>query len=253
MKSSTKSEIKNLIDEIVRSKLDKYQSKSIKMPFHEALFDSESVLIASLMQSFYTTFGMSLYEQMAVILARDAGFSAERQHEIKGSIDSKTTLLIEKICNAPINTYTKEEEINKIRKIISVGEDSRDEDRTVDVYINNGRDEIFIDITTVMPNKKESRTLRRKMLRWSAMRMSQHKDVSIKTYIGIPYNPYHPAPYSWPFPIKNCHREELLIQDELWKIFAGCDVFNDLLGIFDEVGKELKDTISFFINSKSKS
>lgn len=41
---------------------------------------------------------MSVYEQISVILAKDAGFEAERQYTLLGSIDESTENLIHNHC-----------------------------------------------------------------------------------------------------------------------------------------------------------
>jgi len=51
----------------------------------------------SFIQSMNTTFGISIWEQVAVILAKSAGFQAERQYDLLGSIDSETEKLIQNI------------------------------------------------------------------------------------------------------------------------------------------------------------
>ncbi|MFN3605456.1 MAG: TdeIII family type II restriction endonuclease [Leptonema sp. (in: bacteria)] len=44
-----------------------------------------------------TTFGMSIWEQVAVILAKDAGYHAERQYRLLGEIDEDTEKVINEI------------------------------------------------------------------------------------------------------------------------------------------------------------
>src|SRR5205823_4504211 len=116
---------------------------------------------------------------------------------IAGSIDAATLSLIEEICSKPIGTYTKEQEIEMLRQSIKVSAaEMTHADCTVDVFVRNGHSEVYVDITTAKPNKKEARALRRKMLIWAALRLSQNKAANPQTYIGIPYNPYYPEPYS---------------------------------------------------------
>ncbi|NEP05515.1 MAG: TdeIII family type II restriction endonuclease, partial [Okeania sp. SIO4D6] len=74
----------------------------------------------------------------------------------------------------------------------------------------------------------------------------------IKTYIAIPYNPYHPHSYArWT--ANECDvQNELLIQENFWNECAGEGVYEDLLNIFREVGVEMKSKIDQWIKSKSK-
>ncbi|MDT8348069.1 MAG: TdeIII family type II restriction endonuclease, partial [Flavobacteriaceae bacterium] len=207
----------------------------------------ETIVMASLMQSLYTTFGMSIYEQMAVILAKEKGWVAERQYRLKGQIDDNTESLIEQLCRSIEPNKTKELEL--IRNSINPGSALDDHEGVVDVYIRKpDGSELFVDITTVKPNRKEFRSMRRKMLRWAALRMSTNKNAKVDTRIGIPYNPYHPAPYSrWTS--NECDpKGDLLVQEELWFAFAGEDVFDDILDAFQEVGREIELEVRNFIS-----
>jgi hypothetical protein len=75
---------------MLEDKLIKYATETDYKPFFESLFSKEAIVTASIVQSFYTSFGMSLYEQMAVLLARAQGWHAERQYVVYGSIDPAT-------------------------------------------------------------------------------------------------------------------------------------------------------------------
>lgn len=249
MKPTTKAAIKKLIKDKILEKLNGYKSETSYTPFFSAIFDEETIVQGSIMQSLYTSFGMSIYEQIAVLLANDAGYFAKRQHKLIGAIDLNTEALIHQIAirAAP----NKLAEIEEIRNLITESQGGNDHENTVDVFIKKpDGSEIYVDITTVKPNLKEFRTMRRKLLRWSAIRMSQTKDAAISTYIGIPYNPYHPEPYErWTGRL--CDPvHDMLVQEELWKVFAGYDVFAELIDIFKEVGVETQKEVRAFLASK---
>ncbi|MDF1540788.1 MAG: TdeIII family type II restriction endonuclease [Candidatus Thorarchaeota archaeon] len=251
MDQEVRSEFKSLIKSRISEKIQNYQAESDYKPFFEAIFDKPTIIQASIMQSLYTSFGMSIYEQMAVTLASKAGYHAERQFIIKGSIDDSTRVLIDRICEKPIGTYSKSAEVEMIRESIELGEAIEHPDSTADVFVRKpDGEEIFIDITTVKPNKKESRALRRKFLVWTALRLSQDKSLNVSTYMGIPYNPYYPIPYSRSFVRNNTHESEVLVQEALWSLFAGYDVFDELLQLFSGVGEDMKREISDFLSQQ---
>jgi hypothetical protein len=251
MDFTTKLRIKQLISTKIDEKLINYKSETDYKPFFEALFSKPTIIQASIMQSLYTSFGMSVYEQIALILAEEAGYIGERQHQISGTVDDATRVLIDKICEKPIGTYTKDNEIEQIRKSIKPGPALIHPDSTVDVFIKRPDGiENYLDITTVKPNKKESRALRRKFLVWTALRLSQNRDAIVRTYMGIPYNPYYPILYSRSFVLDNCHSSEILIQNDLWGLFAGYDVFDELLEIFTEIGYEMRTEITKFFEPR---
>ncbi|EGJ29209.1 MULTISPECIES: TdeIII family type II restriction endonuclease [Moorena] len=254
MKEATKLQIKNLLTKKINEKLDRYASESEYKPFVEAIFTKEKIVLASRMHSLYTSFGMSIYEQIALILAESAGYQVETQYDLLGGIDRDTETIIDQICSEiekEERLPDKTNEINLIRNSIKPVEPQADQDKRVDVFITkqNG-EELYIDITTVKPNRKEFRSLKRKMLRWCALRFSQNLDANVRTCIGIPYNPYYPNDYQrWTAKVCDV-KNELLIQNDLWKEFAGEDVFLELLEIFQEVGKELRDKISIFLEGR---
>ena len=249
----TRSKLKSIVKNKIEEKLRNYASETEHKPFFEAIFDKSTVLQASLMQSLYTTFGMSIYEQILVELAKQNNFKkSERQFQLVGCIYERTETLINNLCNQDIYTHSKDDEIQMVRTKILAGNPVKHSNQTVDVFLEDSNgNELYIDITTVKPNKKEARTLRRKMLEWGALRFSQNKNAKIRTCIGIPYNPYYPNAYGRGFVLDNCHRDELLIQEELWNCTSANNDYEELLIIFKEVGTELKKNISKFIAEES--
>ncbi len=249
MRQETTRQIQTLIESKIREKLRDYAAESEYKPFFEAIFSKSVIVQASIMQSLYTTFGMSMYEQIAELLGDGRkGCVMERQHQLVGSVDAATLSLIEDICGKSIGVHSKEQEVEMIRQSIQPSAATvTHADATVDVFLRCADCEIYVDITTVKPNKKEARVLRHKMLIWTALRLSQKKNSHPETYIGIPYNPYYPDSYSRKFVLDNCHRSELLVQEELWTKFAGEDVFQELLGVFKNVGQNMRAEIDEFL------
>lgn len=249
MNITTHNQIKMLVQRTIINKINKYKAESEYRPFFQALFDDKTIRQASILQSLYTSFGMSIYEQLAIILATDAGFVAQRQYQLLGSINDETMILISKFCEQSISSErNKSEEVELIRESSTIGLANKTPISTVDVYLRDKNEcEYFIDITTAKLNKKGARALREKMLKWAAMRFSQNPEATVRTLIGIPYNPYFPNHYNRSFVIGNCHSDEVLVQNEFWALFAGYDVFDELIEIFTEVGTELESEISNFL------
>ncbi|HQL65727.1 MAG TPA: TdeIII family type II restriction endonuclease [bacterium] len=69
------------------------------------------------------------------------------------------------------------------------------QDSVVDIFVKIKDTEYYFDITSAKPNMKEFIALKRKLLRWVALRLSQKKTARVFTGLAIPYNPYHPEPY----------------------------------------------------------
>ncbi len=93
---------------------------------------------------------------------------------------------------------------------------------------------------------KEFVALKLKLLRWTALRLSQDKNVEVFTRLAVPYNPYHPEPYErWTLKgLYDLEKGEVLVGDEFWNFLAGADIYEDLLNVFQKAGEELRDEIN---------
>ncbi len=86
------------------------------------------------------------------------------------------------------------------------------------------------------------------MLRWAALRFSINNRAKVDTRIGIPYNPYYPEPYDRWTGGECDPNGDLLIQDDLWTAFSGEEVFGEILDVFHEIGREVKQEVKSFIS-----
>ncbi|MGB4703916.1 MAG: TdeIII family type II restriction endonuclease [Candidatus Saccharicenans sp.] len=244
----TKKEISDLLFSTVRDKLKNYKPETIHMPFHHRLLGKDRYAMFSFLQSMNTTFGISIWEQVAVILANGAGNIAKRQHKLLGEIDNNTEKIISDIhyrLRKGQIISNKIMEIEQIRKSIKRGRPKIDPDSVVDLFVMVKSEENYFDITSAKPNMKEFVALKLKLLRWTGLRLSQKKDVNIFTRLAIPYNPYYPEPYErWTLRgMYDLKRGEVLVGKEFWNFVANDDIYEDLLDLFQEVGKELRKEI----------
>lgn len=244
----TKNEIDTLLCQIIRSKLEKYKPETVHMPFHHRLLGKDRYAMFSFIQSMNTTFGMSVWEQVGAILAKGAGNYAERQYKLLGEIDEVTEKFISethyKLRKSEIVT-NKMKEIKQIRTRIKKGLAKIDPDSTVDLFVKAKNAENYFDITSAKPNMKEFVALKLKLLRWTALRLSQDKNVKVFTRLAIPYNPYHPEPYErWTLKgLYDLEIKEILVGEEFWNFVASDNIYEQLLDVFQEVGKELRNEI----------
>lgn len=251
MEKETRDKIKHLVISVITKKANEYAAETEYKPFFAALFDKKTIEVGAIIQSLYTSFGMSVYEQMAVILAQSAGYHAERQYTLKGSIDSATENYISTywenlktgIKNKTLTGSDKNAEIAEIKNRIQQGDEMIDGDSTVDVFIKkpNG-EEYYFDITTVKNNLKGFESLKLKMLRWVALRASIDKSVNAHSYIAVPYNPYHPNDYlnsRWNSTILD-KNNDILVQEHFWNLVGGDNnTYDDLISLFEEIRVEI--------------
>jgi hypothetical protein len=115
----------------------------------------------------------------------------------------------------------------------------------VDLFVRIDDEENFFDITSAKPNMKEFVALKLKLLRWTALRLSQDNKVKVFTRLAIPYNPYHPEPYErWTLNgLYDLEVGEVLVGKSFWNFVSNADIYEQLLDIFDIVGKELRPEI----------
>jgi len=248
LSSKTEREITELLTTTIREKLSKYKPETVHMPFHHRLLGKDRYAMFSFVQSMNTTFGISIWEQVAVIIAKGAGNLAERQYKLLGEIDGETEELIRKIhykLRKGETTANKIYETEQIRKNIKKGEAKIDPDSIVDLFVLIRDEENYFDITSAKPNMKEFVALKLKLLRWTGLRLSQDKNSKVFTRIAIPYNPYHPEPYErWTLKgLYDLERGEILVGKEFWNFVACDDIYEELLDVFRKVGEELRDEI----------
>jgi len=229
--------------EIVAEKIQDIDNGDVS-PFFLALFGKKITLTAKVAKSYETKFGMSLWEQIAQKLAQNVGWYCETQYKLFGEINPASQRYIHDLLETKNYVPDRTAELNALRRITetTIAEPLEIPDSTVDVFIRKpDGTEICIDITTVKPNKKEFRALKRKLLMWASLRYSQDTHIKFEPYIAIPYNPNkgdyknHSATYD---------RADLLVGDELWKKVSDNQFsIDELIDIFRSIGDELKEEV----------
>lgn len=85
-------EQKDYTEEVIisclRSKFQNYHPESNNMPFHYRLLGKDRIALYSFIQSLNTTFGTSIFEPVAVALAKNNFKKVEKQYAIGNQIRS---------------------------------------------------------------------------------------------------------------------------------------------------------------------
>ena len=220
--------------------------------FFLEMFGKEVMLNAKLIMSLQTSFGMSFYEQISKELGTLVGYRAQTQYKLKGFIHADVKNYLDTLLESTSYQPNRQGEYKKLVEIYDLVKEDIGElhiipDSTVDVFIRKpDGTEIYIDITTVKPNKKEFRTMKQKILKWYFMRLS-HGDITadkIQTFIAIPYNPESMIcnTYTrWP---NYYDRKDLLVGDELWNLVSNNQFsLNDMISVFKDIGIQSKQEI----------
>ena len=238
-----KTKITNLLERKIDDKLKRYARESSSMPFLTRLIqDSEKVASYSFIHSMATTLGMSIYEDVSKIIAEETADECFTKYDIGGVLSKEQKSVINDIVRKLRN---KEKEVNHDKEVSLVLKASskdgtvQNEGRIADLYMFRDGIEYYFEIKTVKPNIDVFTKSKAKLLEWVARRRK-----IVNVFLAFPYNPYYPKPYER-FTEQGLleRKKEFLIGDEYWNFLGGENTFEELLNLFDIVGKDYKDRI----------
>ncbi|RKZ01741.1 MAG: TdeIII family type II restriction endonuclease, partial [Candidatus Hydrothermota bacterium] len=189
-------EIEATIIKSIRKKLRSYKPETKSMPFHYRLLGKDRMALFSFIHSLNTTFGTSIFEPVAITLAKFNFPKAERGYKLGGFISEEAQKVIQTIINeltVRVRNPDKLQEIELIRKVATKGKMNRIKIVRVDVYLEDANGEIHLfDIKTAKPNISNFRDFKRTLLEWVAIVLAENPNAKVHSYIAIPYNPYEP-------------------------------------------------------------
>lgn len=238
-----RNKIKTLLTQKIENKLKKYGRETTSMPFLARLVqDNEKIAAYSFIHSLATSLGMSIYEDVSVIIASDNSQEAYRNYGVGGIISSPQRAAISKIINELREGKRKSDIAQETKEILFFspsGGKFQKSGNIADFYMKRDNKEFFFEIKTVKPNIDVFEKSKTKLLEWIARRRS-----SVKVFLAFPYNPYHPQPYSRFTEVGMMNQpNDFLVGDEYWNFIGGDNTFPQLLETFDEVGKEFKEKL----------
>jgi uncharacterized cupredoxin-like copper-binding protein len=239
-----KKQIKELLTKKIESKLKSYGRETTTMPFLARLIqDSEKIAAYSFIHSMATTLGMSIYEDVSVILASETADVAFRNYGVGGAISRKQKSVISKIITDLRNSTRKANidlEIEEVLKASSANGKYQKSGNIADFYMKKNDIEFYFEIKTVKPNIDVFEKSKTKLLEWVARKRN-----NIKVFLAFPYNPYHPKPYERFTEVGMMNPpKDFLVGDQYWDFIGGANTFQELLETFDEVGKEFKEKLN---------
>ena len=251
MSSQRQTMIKEKIKDCMRAKFQSYSRETSYMPFHHRLLGKDRMALYSFIQSLNTTFGISIYEPVAVALASERFRIVETQVKPFNKISTEAHHQIQTIMDelrAASKDPNKSIEVKEIRGVCHSGVFNQVNLTQVDIWLENHEDELFlIDLKTVKPNKGDFQKFKRTLLEWTAAELARDPETVVNTMIGIPYNPYEPKPYErWTLKGMLDLDHEVLIAEELWDFLGGEGSYADLLDAFEMAGIELRDEIDSY-------
>jgi len=243
LSESQKEKITALLERKIEDKLRRYARETSSMPFLTRLIqDSEKVAAYSFIHSIATTLGMSIYEDVSKIIAEERADECFTKYDVGGVISREQKSVIDEIVRSLRNGERKVNHEAEVKRVLAASPKdgkAQKEGRIADLYIKRGGKEYYFEIKTVKPNIDVFTKSKTKLLEWVARRRGP-----IKVFLAFPYNPYHPQPYER-FTEQGVLEkgEEFLIGKEYWDFLGGENTFEDLLDLFDAVGKKFKEKI----------
>ena len=246
-------EVENILKNSLRNKFQNYKPEPSVMPFHTRLLGKDRMALFSFIHSLNTNFGTSIFEPVAISLAKSKFKIAETQVRVGTQISKKAQRVIQDIMDnltAANVKPNKLEAIEAIRNVCRDGEMQTVNPTKVDVYLKSTKDELFlIDIKTAKPNRGAFKEFKRTVLEWVACALAENPKAEVNTLIAIPYNPYAPNPYSrWTMAGMLDLDNELKVAEEFWDFLGGEGSYNLLLDSFEKVGVELRPEIDEYFN-----
>ena len=170
-------------------------------------------------------------------------------YDVEGEITNKENATISKILQEIKNGTRKANKEKEIKEILASNSNSgRKIKIRADLFLRKNDDEFYIEIKTAKPNIDVFAKSKQKLLEWVALRKKK-----VNTILAIPYNPYYPEPYNR-FTMQGYLDEdkELYVAERFWELLGGKGTYEEILNIFDEVGKEFKEKIQNKIKEVAK-
>lgn len=252
LSNTQKEKIAALLEKKIEDKLKRYARETSSMPFLTRLIqDSEKVAAYSFIHSIATTLGMSIYEDVSKIIAEETSKECFTKYDVGGVLSRNQKSVIDDIVRKLRNGEKKvghDEEVKMVLNSSAKDGKAQKEGRIADFYMLRDGKEHYFEIKTVKPNIDVFTKSKGKLLEWIARRRSP-----VKVFLAFPYNPYHPQPYERFTEQGVLERgKEFLIGKEYWDFLGGKNTFEELLKLFDLVGKKFKEKIRQKIQQVAK-
>jgi hypothetical protein len=238
-----KTKIKELLSNKIEAKLQSYGRETTSMPFLARLIqDNEKIAAYSFIHSMATTLGMSIYEDISVIIASENSEECFRKYGVGGVISKEQKTIINNIVTELRNGKRVANIVKEKQEILLVSSENGEFQKSgsiADFYMKRDGQEYYFEIKTVKPNIDVFEKSKTKLLEWVARRR-----MPVNVCLAFPYNPYHPRPYLRFTEVGMMDvPNDFLVGNQYWDFIGGKNIFDELLETFDDVGKIFKDKL----------
>jgi type II restriction enzyme len=230
----------------LRNKFQDYEAEDNFILFNSRLLGKDRQSLYSFMLFLCNAFGSSIFEPVAVELAKNNFKNAQAQYIVGDEIYSDCQQKITEIVNNLTigGLPNKLENLELLKNNLS-GKINKVKPIRVDLFIEDKNGELFLfDLKTVKPNKGDFEKFKQTLLTWAGIIFTKNKDIKVNTLLGIAYNPFYPNPYkTWTMRAMLDTKHELLVAEEFCDFLGGKGAYNELLDCFEQAGIELRPEI----------
>lgn len=248
LSAGQKERIRDILRSKLREKISAFaEQEDMNKPFYFSLFSKEIVFTASLLQSIYTWLG-GKWEEIAEIIATGNFPRVERRFRLEGEITSREQVEIDNILK-DLEQSTRQISIEAAKRELLAASGEKERRRrtaeTVDLFLERDSKEFYIELKSVKPNKNEMRAAKQDLLNVLAIRQKVKNPDDVHVYLALPFNPYFSGQYRrWTVTSFFEVGEDLMVGREFWDFVGGEGAYEDLLGVFKEVGEEAMGLIN---------
>lgn len=241
--------IQGMIDEATDNGFDPKKLRPIResskkgdlKPFHESLLPDGLLKITEFERSFSTKLGTT-FEECARLIAKSVHKNAERGYRVRGLVTTKAIKRIEEITNKIGSGGMKSKYPVFVKEIVQLNKGGQVAERVsiADLYVETRiGDEWFFEIKSPKPNKGQCLEATGRLLQIQAI--TYRKYPKAKAFYATAYNPYgiKKTTFKHSFILNYMDlNNEILIGKEFWDIIGGNGTYEEILSIYQEVGKE---------------
>lgn len=225
--------------------LAKASAKGQLKPFHAAIMPPELMRVSAFERGFSTALGTT-FEECARLIARDYHADAQRGYTLVEKVSLAALTEIESQVAALDEAATRGEPPPPLAQMVQRVLDARRNDdleqrrARADLYVlaKDGT-RLFFEMKSPQPNKGQCLEVTQRILRIHLL-LGQQRPTA-QAYYAMAYNPYGPtrAEYRWSFAHMYIpFADAVLIGHEFWDVIGGPTAYAELLGIYQEVGRE---------------
>lgn len=209
-------------------------------PFHEALLPEGILRINEFERSFSTKLGTS-FAECARLIAKNNYVIAVREYRVEGKIPRDAIRTIEALVNEIGSIGMRRSYLSMVREVLEIkGPADVARYRRADLYLQDANgNRMFFEIKSPQPNKGQCLEVADRFL--SIHALVGAGPPAVATYYAMAYNPFgmEKALYNWSFANRYLDMDtQVLIGKEFWDVLGGADTYEELLEIYQEVGRE---------------